>query len=154
GRPGGGEGASSARMVTGEGRRRKSFPSGNLSLKVSNRGGEVGGASMGKAITVEGCAMAPMVEADRDGRLDAREQASLRRHLTTWASCRRLADDLASLRELAMRRVLPEVTPLDHQRGRAALLRSAAHAQPPPWRPSPLHVRLAAAAAVVLVAGT
>jgi ferric-dicitrate binding protein FerR (iron transport regulator) len=109
---------------------------------------------MGKAIRVEGCAMAPMVEADRDRRLDAREQASLRRHLSTCASCRRLAADLASLGDLATRRALPETTPLDRQRGRAALLRRAAIDQSSPASPTAPRIgRVAAAAIVVLAAG-
>src|SRR5579871_4499119 len=81
---------------------------------------------MAKASGEVSCAMAPMVEADRDGRLDAREQASLARHLATCASCRQLAADLARMRELSTRRILPEATALEHQRGRAALLQKAA----------------------------
>lgn len=68
--------------------------------------------------------MAPMVEADRDGRLDARERSSLARHLASCESCRALVSDLERLRDLAARPRLPPVTELEHQRGRLALLRA------------------------------
>ena len=68
--------------------------------------------------------MAPMVEADRDGRLDARERSSLARHLAACESCRTLVRDLDRLRDMAVRPRLPPVTELEHQRGRLALLRA------------------------------
>jgi TolA-binding protein len=71
--------------------------------------------------------MAAIVEAERDGRLDAPERASLARHLAGCAECRDLARDLGRLAELAARPVMPEASELEHQRGRLALLRAAAH---------------------------
>lgn len=70
--------------------------------------------------------MAAMVEAGRDGRLDAREQDSLARHLAACASCRALDADLALLGGLAARPILPPRTPLEHQRSRLALLNQVA----------------------------
>ncbi len=97
--------------------------------------------------------MAAMVEAGRDGRLDAREQDSLARHLAACASCRALDADLALLGGLAARPILPPRTPLEHQRSRLALLNQVAVGGVPdrakrrarPW------VALAAAALVATV---
>jgi TolA-binding protein len=80
---------------------------------------------MGGHMSERRCAMAPMVEAARDGRLDARDQASLARHLGTCAECRALEVDLELLRELAARPLVPPATPLEHQRGRVALLNAS-----------------------------
>jgi hypothetical protein len=70
--------------------------------------------------------MARMVEADRDGRLDQRDQASLSRHLAVCAECRAFAGDLARLGELVERPLGRPTTPLEHQRARLALLNDAA----------------------------
>jgi hypothetical protein len=97
----------------------------------------------------EGCAMAPMVEAARDGRLDARDQASVARHLEACASCRALRADLERLGHLVARPMLPEATPLEHQRGRKALLT----APPQKSRPEAVVAALAVAAVLLVVAG-
>jgi TolA-binding protein len=104
--------------------------------------------------------MAPMVEAARDGRLDAREGASVTRHLATCAACQSLAAELARMAELAGGVPLPPKTPLEHQRGRVALLNQAAleagALAPAPHRPSSRIVRLGAlavAASLALAAG-
>jgi hypothetical protein len=98
------------------------------------------------------CTMAAMVEASRDGRLDAREQDSLARHLAACASCRALAVDLARLAGLAARPLLPEQTPLEHQRGRLALLNQAAVGDSPDQaRRRRLWVALAASSLVATV---
>jgi hypothetical protein len=72
------------------------------------------------------CAMAPMVEARRDGRLDAREAASIERHIAGCASCRAFEAQLGRLAELSRHPLRVELSELEHQRGRAALLRAAA----------------------------
>jgi hypothetical protein len=71
--------------------------------------------------------MTSLVEAKRDGRLGAREAASLERHLETCAECRRLSNDLETLGEWA-RRSDPAMPQLDHRRARGALLQRAARA--------------------------
>jgi FecR protein/Putative zinc-finger/Outer membrane lipoprotein len=81
-------------------------------------------------MTEERCTMAPLVEARRDGRLDAREVASVERHLAACAACRALAADLDRLAEVARLPATAPPTPLEHQRGRVALLRAAAGAEP------------------------
>src|SRR5262249_25114516 len=86
--------------------------------------------SKGERMKDRPCSMAPMVEANRDGRLEAREIASLERHLAGCATCRALAQDLSRLGELAARRGLAKVTALEPQPGRVALLRAAAVESP------------------------
>ena len=104
---------------------------------------------MGDPMSERRCAMAPMVEAERDGRLDARDQASLARHLATCSACRSLQRDLDQLRELAARPLLPPATPLEHQRGRVALLNASVAPPTPPAASSILPAgRLAAGLAV------
>jgi predicted anti-sigma-YlaC factor YlaD len=99
------------------------------------------------------CAMAPMVEARRDGRLDGREAASIERHLVGCAACRSLAEDLERLAGLSRRPSVPERSALEHQRGRGELLRAAAgsHAPASVRRP-PVGRRLAPLAAAALAA--
>jgi anti-sigma factor RsiW len=70
--------------------------------------------------------MGGLVEARRDGRLGDRERASLERHLETCSACRALERDLEEVRVLLRRSSVPAPTPLEHQRGRLALLRAAA----------------------------
>jgi hypothetical protein len=72
------------------------------------------------------CSMASLVEAQRDGRLGEREAGSLSRHLGTCTSCRELSRELDAVRVMLRRPSGPPVTPLEHQRGRLALLRAAA----------------------------
>jgi hypothetical protein len=100
--------------------------------------------------------MAPMVEADRDGRLDRRDKGSLERHVALCVECRRLRADLDRLATLAARRVLPEASALEQKRARAALLQRAAFSAAPrrSLRPSSrLGLGLAAAVALVVGAG-
>jgi anti-sigma factor RsiW len=61
-------------------------------------------------MTPRACAMASLVEAQRDGRLGAREAGSLARHLETCAACRNLGRELDEVRELLRR---PPVAPWD-----------------------------------------
>ena len=81
-----------------------------------------------------GCPMAPLLQANRDGRLGEREAASLARHLTICEPCRALERDLDEVRRLLRASSSPPLTPFEHQRGRLALLRAAAAPLPP--RPS------------------
>lgn len=74
----------------------------------------------------DACAMASLMEAERDGRLGEREAGSLARHLDTCAACRDLARDLDEVRHLLRLPSGTPPTPLEHQRGRLALLRAAA----------------------------
>jgi hypothetical protein len=76
--------------------------------------------------------MAPLVEALRDGRLSAREAASVERHLPTCAFCAGVKADLERLR-VALH--VPELSAIEHQRGRLRLLREAAK---PPKRSAEL----------------
>jgi hypothetical protein len=94
------------------------------------------------------CAMAPLFEARRDGRLGDRESASLDRHVGTCAACRALERDLDHLRTLLRNDGDPRPTPLDHQRGRLTLLRAAALPPAPPRR------RPLAIGASIALAGT
>lgn len=71
------------------------------------------------------CAMAPLVEARRDKRLDPRDAASVERHLAACASCAELVADLDLLGQLA-RREVPGASPIEQRRGRMRLLREAA----------------------------
>ena len=71
------------------------------------------------------CAMSPLIEARRDGRLGEREIASLERHLASCAGCAALAADLEHLARCS-RAPMPPASPLDHQRGRLRLLRELA----------------------------
>ena len=72
------------------------------------------------------CSYEALVEARRDGRLDAAEAKSVARHLTGCESCRRLADELDAIASLAAARPRPKHDPLSHRRRRLALLRDAA----------------------------
>jgi ferric-dicitrate binding protein FerR (iron transport regulator) len=103
-------------------------------------------------VSADRCPMAPLVSAGRDGRLGEREAASLSRHRETCASCRDLERDLDEVRDLLRRPCAPPLTPLEHQRGRLALLRAAAEPLPPPRR-SPLAAIAVAAAVVASLAG-
>jgi len=103
-------------------------------------------------MTTELCAMAPMVEARRDGRLDARESASIERHIAGCASCRALEAELGRLAELSRRPLRSDVSPLEHQRGRVSLLRAAASVSTGAERAAPRRPRLAAALAVAAIA--
>ncbi len=88
------------------------------------------------------CTMTALVEAKHDGRLGDREAASLGRHLVTCTACRELERELDEVRRLLRRSSwgTPESgprpggesrsTPLEHQRGRLALLRAAATPAP------------------------
>jgi ferric-dicitrate binding protein FerR (iron transport regulator) len=98
----------------------------------------------------EACPMEHLVEAKHDGRLGARENASLDRHLAGCAPCRALEHTLADVRAHLRAATGDRVTPLEHQRGRLALLRAAA--APPPAQRPPLRVRHAAFAAAACVA--
>jgi hypothetical protein len=69
--------------------------------------------------------MTTLVEARRDGRLDAEERASIERHLGGCAGCRALDEDLARLAAL-VHAPGAETTPLEHRRGRMRLLQVAA----------------------------
>ena len=78
------------------------------------------------------CSMAPLIEAQRDGRLGHREVASLERHLGTCASCaataQRLGRIAAHVRSLAVteaRGKPPRPTPL-YRPGRKVLRNVAA----------------------------
>lgn len=71
------------------------------------------------------CPQTHLVEALHDGRLGDAEAASVQRHLTTCAACRRWQQDLAAIRGM-LRDPSASPTPLEHQRARAALLRAAA----------------------------
>lgn len=70
------------------------------------------------------CAMASMVEAKRDGRLDPREVASVDRHLAACAACRALDRALDRLAAM-VRRPQPPRGSQAHRRGRDRLLRAA-----------------------------
>ncbi|MEO7328756.1 MAG: FecR domain-containing protein [Minicystis sp.] len=73
----------------------------------------------------EPCAMAPLVEAARDGRLDERERASVDRHLLGCAACAAFVSELDDARAL-LRAPVAEPSPLELQRGRMKVLRAAA----------------------------
>jgi len=98
----------------------------------------------------QACSMAPLVEARRVGRLDARGAASVERHLSACAECAALARDLDRLAKLA-RRPIPPLPPLEHQRGRVRLLQAAARPSssiPPARRRGSLLAGMAAAVTV------
>jgi hypothetical protein len=105
-------------------------------------------------MTDERCTMIPLVEARRDGRLDAREVASVERHLATCGPCRALVAELDRMADVARRPAMDPATPLEHQRGRVALLRAAAGVEPlrDAAVASPLKLGLAMAAALAVVA--
>jgi TolA-binding protein len=91
--------------------------------------------------------MAELVEARRDGRLRERELASLERHLSTCASCRAADQQLTRIASYVREPLPGDVSPLEHQRGRLALLRAAVR---PATRARRWHVAAAPAAAVLL----
>ena len=98
------------------------------------------------------CPSLPLVEARHDGRLGHKEVASLERHLAGCGPCREHAEDLASWQELGERAgELAPLSPLEHRRGRLAVLRRAAEPLPETVtrRRTPAFA-LAAAIAVVL----
>jgi hypothetical protein len=74
--------------------------------------------------------MAELVEARRDGRLRERERASLERHLSTCASCRAAERELARIAAHVREPLEGDVSPIEHQRGRLALLRAAVRPEP------------------------
>jgi len=88
------------------------------------------------------CAMAPRVEAKRDGRVDAGELAALACHVAECAACRALERDFERLADLAQRPSAPPATPAEHERGRAALILVAAM-EVAPDRMTPGPVQLA-----------
>jgi TolA-binding protein len=85
---------------------------------------------------VRACYLLPLVELFRDGRLDARERASMERHLEDCAECQASQRDLSRLSELLRDGATPRegATVLDHRRGRMRLLQAAAHLETPPER--------------------
>jgi hypothetical protein len=109
------------------------------------------------------CAMASLVEAGHDGRLGEREAASVARHVLTCTACRALERELDDLRALLRQSSwkAPDSsakpgsgtapTPLEHQRGRLALLRAAA-SPPPSSRRGRRGAVVAVAAAAAVVA--
>ncbi len=143
----GGEGAPAA-LFDDRHSRRKLLPElpGYLPRPLGRRGGR------GAPVNAERCAMAPLLEARRDGRLGAREDASLARHVATCADCQALERDLDDVRRL-LRAPPPArpLTPLDHQRGRLALLRAAV-APPPPAPSASTGTRLVVAKAIPAIA--
>ena len=96
------------------------------------------------------CAMLPLAEARRDGRLQSRESESVERHVRVCAQCRSLVADIGAIGELG-RRLGEQGAPsaLEHRRRRLALLRAAA-APPVARRSRRAAVALTAAAAVAL----
>lgn len=84
----------------------------------------------------ERCPQAGLIEALHDGRLGASEAASMQRHLPTCSSCRAQQQELAAIRA-ALRAPVAPLTPLEHQRARIALLRSAAGGPAVRTGPSP-----------------
>jgi TolA-binding protein len=94
-----------------------------------------------------------LIEAMRDGRLGAADEASLERHISTCALCKDAARELDRIGEL-LRAPLEPATPLEHQRARLDLLSRAArsHASPPARRPAVIAFA-AAALAIAACAG-
>lgn len=73
------------------------------------------------------CTMSALVEAQRDGRLTPRDQASISRHVAGCAPCGELIADLDRLVELGRRaHAVDALSPLEHRRRRLALLRAVA----------------------------
>ncbi len=104
-------------------------------------------------MSLETCPMAPLVEAERDGRLGERERASLGRHLATCAICQAAAGRLERIAEHVRKPLGEPVSPLVHQRGRLALQRAFAlgrpEAEPAAWYRRPSTWGFAGAAAMV-----
>jgi ferric-dicitrate binding protein FerR (iron transport regulator) len=100
-------------------------------------------------MTSRPCPMADLVEARRDGRLRDRELASLERHIAGCASCRAAEQQLAQMAAYVREPLPGDLTQLEHQRGRLALLRAAVRPAPraPRW-----HVAVAPAAALLGIA--
>lgn len=101
----------------------------------------------------DACAMAPLVEAQRDGRVTEREAATVLRHLASCAACAALAAELERLGALLQ---VPPRSPLEQQRGRLELLRAAARpraAPTPRWAARRAVLSLAVALAIA-VAGS
>jgi len=71
------------------------------------------------------CGRAWEAEAIEDGRLDAQGAASFERHLATCSVCEREVDALARLREFAQNTDVRPLSPLEHRRLRATVLRRA-----------------------------
>lgn len=71
------------------------------------------------------CTRASLLEASFDDRLGPSEHASMDRHLETCASCANVLRDLHEIRH-ALRSSVKDITPLEHQRARLAMLRGAA----------------------------
>jgi TolA-binding protein len=92
-----------------------------------------------------------LVEALRDGRLGPQERASMERHVAICAACAELARDLEKIGN-ALRAPREEVTPLEHQRARLALLRRATAPSPSNNAPGKMRFLLAAAALTMAVA--
>jgi hypothetical protein len=108
-------------------------------------------ASSSPAAAFEACSMAALIEARRDGRLGEREGASLARHVGTCAACRAHERALDEVRALLRQPAAPAPTPLEHQRGRLALLRAAA--APPSSSASSRGSRSSRALATALAVG-
>lgn len=96
------------------------------------------------------CSQSALVEALYDRRLGSPERASMERHLAGCAECAAHLAELERLRD-GLRAPLPSASPLEHQRARAALLRSAAAPSVAPKR-MPWTLAAAAAFAVVFAA--
>lgn len=96
------------------------------------------------------CSMAPLLEAQRDGRLGDKEAASFARHLALCAECQAHARALDEVRAQLRTASAPPLAPLEHQRRRLALLRSAATPPSSSSRARPRLVLLAAPALVAL----
>ena len=98
------------------------------------------------------CSMAALVEAHLDGRLGEREAATILRHLRLCAACKELAADLEPIPDVG-RVPVPELSPLEHQRGRMNLLQIAAQREVAPARrrwPAVLAVAALASGVVLL----
>ena len=134
---------------------------GGESAKSKSVFSNVGGHSLGERFSDGRCGMAPMVEADRDGRPRRTRASVAPRHLVACVACRALADILARLAALRLPgRAPPRAGDAPRaSAGPAALLLQAAAgvavppmAAPPERRARPLVVALAAAAVFVVSA--
>jgi TolA-binding protein len=83
------------------------------------------------------CDRVALVEAMFDGRLGPSERASTERHLESCACCAELARDLNAL-QASLRSSSTEISPLEHQRARIALLRQSAKSPAPTRKPAAL----------------
>lgn len=106
-------------------------------------------------MTDRACARRWETEAVEDGRLDGQASASFERHLAVCAECGRERLALRQVDELASACDAPQLSLLEHRRGRAVLLKSAHRRslelgrERSPWR-AVLAAGLAAAAVALL----